>query len=199
MWKTFCALVLIASMIEAKPPRTDVTVSAQDNMMTAISACMKGLATSVSVTNIKKNKLKSYITTNTPDSTSNVKDNLVYIFRGKNDQTVVTTVVQLNEQIYSKLGANIKPNCDIPVNHGFLTENFDEKCETPYATNFINNCDFNLTYDMLNHLYVGDLIEPSSEMPTSCVGQSIAFDQAAFMNPPVVARSDSRATDIFSL
>ncbi|CAF0726378.1 unnamed protein product [Rotaria sp. Silwood1] len=159
MWKTFCALVLIASMIEAKPPRTDVTVSGTStvgsmisNMMTAIGACMKGLATSVSVTNIKKNKLKSYITTNTPDSTSNVKDNLVYIFRGKNDQTVVTTVVQLNEQIYSKLGANIKPNCDIPANHGFLTENFDEKSETPYATNFINNW-----HVQRNKSFIGDV------------------------------------------
>lgn len=223
-------IVLVASIIEAKPPRTDITVSgisaggsmaaqlhlaysseisgcgivagppyycAQGNMMTALGACMNGPATSVSVTNIQ-NKLKSYISFGHADDTSNIKDDPVYIFTGKNDRTVIPGVVQVNEKIYSPLGANIKTNYDLPANHGFPTENFGGKCEVLSAANFINNCNFNLAYDMLNHLFGGNLVKPPSGTTTPLAGQFIAFEQAAFMNPKAVPVS-SRATDIFSL
>jgi poly(3-hydroxybutyrate) depolymerase len=171
MWTLFCAIVLIASIVEAKPPRTDVTVSgisaggsmaaqlhlafsseisacgivagppyycAQGSMMTAIGACMNGPATSVSATNIQ-NKLKSYVTSGSADPTTNVKDDPVYIFAGKNDRTVIPGVVKVNEQIYSPLGVNIKTNYDLAANHGFPTENFGGKCDVLNSANYINN------------------------------------------------------------
>ena len=53
---------------------------------------------------------------------------------------------------------------------------------------------------MLNHLFGGNLIKPPSGTAIPLSGQFIAFDQAAFMNPPqAAARSDSKATDVFSL
>ncbi|CAF0857315.1 unnamed protein product [Rotaria sordida] len=81
----------------------------------------------------------------------------------------------------------------------FQKENFDEKCAALYSANFINNCNFTFAYDKLNHLYKDDLIKLSSEISISLTGQFITSKQAAFMNPSVVTRSDSRATDIFSL
>jgi poly(3-hydroxybutyrate) depolymerase len=171
MWTLFCAVVLVALSIEAKAPRTDVTVSgisaggsmaaqlhlafsseisgcgivagppyycAQGSMMTAIGACMNGPATSVSASNIQ-NKLKSYVTGGSADPTSNVRDDPVYIFTGKNDRTVIPGVVKVNEQIYSPLGANIKTNYDLPANHGFPTDNFGGKCDVLYSANYINN------------------------------------------------------------
>jgi poly(3-hydroxybutyrate) depolymerase len=171
MWTIFCTIVLIASIVEAKPPRTDVTVSgisaggsmasqlhlafsseisacglvagppyycAQGSMMTAIGACMNGPATSISATNIQ-NKLKSYVSAGSADPTTNVKDDPVYIFTGKNDRTVIPGVAKISEQIYSPLGANIKTNYDLPANHGFPTDNFGGKCEVLSSSNFINN------------------------------------------------------------
>ena len=52
---------------------------------------------------------------------------------------------------------------------------------------------------MLNHLLGGDLVKPPSVTSIPLTGQFIAFDQAAFMSPETVSKSDSRATDIFSL
>jgi poly(3-hydroxybutyrate) depolymerase len=231
MWEIFCAAILIVSLVEAKPPRTDVTVSgisaggsmasqlhlafsseisacgmvasppyycAQGSMMTAIGACMNGPATSISATTIQ-NKLKSYVSSGSADPTSNVKDDPVYIFTGKNDRTVISGVAKISEQIYSSLGSSIKTNYDLPANHGFPTDNFGGKCEVLSSANFINNCNFNLAYDMLNHLFGGNLVKPPSGTSVPLTGQFLSFDQAAFINPKVVAQSNARANDVFSL
>ncbi|CAF1316151.1 unnamed protein product [Rotaria magnacalcarata] len=228
MLTIFCAFVLFASFIEAKAPRTDVTVSdiSADDSMTAqlhiafsseISGCgivvgppyycaqdlnMNGPVTSVSLTNIQ-NKLKSYIGFNSAASTSNVTDDSVYIyiyiFTSKNDRVVVSSVVQLKGKIYSEFGARIKTNYSLSANHGFPTEDFGGKCETLNSVNHINDCDLNLAYDMLNHLYGGDLIKPPTGSITTLTGQFIAFDQAAFMNPHAVLNLDAKALDMFSL
>lgn len=52
---------------------------------------------------------------------------------------------------------------------------------------------------MLNHLFGGSLVKPPSGTAVPLAGQFIAFNQAAFMNPQAVARSDARATDVISL
>ncbi|CAF1418264.1 unnamed protein product, partial [Adineta ricciae] len=230
MWTGICTIVLIASIVQAKP-RTDVTVSgisaggsmatqlhlafsseisgcgvvagppyycAQGAMMTAIGACMRGPATSVSA-NTLQNKLKSYVSSGSADPIANVKNDPVYIFTGQKDGTVIPGVVKVNEQIYSALGANIKTKYDLAANHGFPTENFGGKCDVLYSANYINNCNFNLAYDMLNHIFGGSLVQPPSGTTVPLTGQLITFDQAAFMNPQAVVRSESRATDIFSL
>lgn len=62
-----------------------------------------------------------------------------------------------------------------------------------------SSSNFNLAYDMLNHLFGGSLVKPPSGTAVPLAGQFIAFNQAAFMNPQTVARSDARATDVISL
>ncbi|CAF3968254.1 unnamed protein product [Adineta steineri] len=230
MLKTFCTIVFLASIIEGKVPRTDVTVSgisaggsmaaqlhiafsseisgcgivagppyycAQGNMMSAIGACMNGPATSVSSANIQT-KLKAYATSGNVDSTAHIKDDPVYIFSGTNDRVVIPGVVKINEQIYTPLSANIKTNYGLTANHGFPTDNFGAQCSVLSSANYINNCNYNLAYDMLNHLLGGNLVKPPSGSSIPLNGQFMIFDQAAFMNPPA-ARSDAKATDVFSL
>ncbi len=51
-------------------------------------------------------------------------------------------------------------------------------------TNFPCYSHFNMAYDMLNHLYGGNLIKPASDSKTLPVGQLLLFDQEAFMNAP---------------
>lgn len=171
MWTCLYAIVFIFSIIEAKRPRTDVTVSgisaggsmaaqlhlafsseisgcgivagppyycAQGSMMSALGACMRGPASSVSTANIQK-KLTTYIASNNADPISNVKDDPVYIFSGKHDGTVVPSVVKLNEVMYSSFDADIKTKYDLPANHGFPTDSFGGKCETLNSANYINS------------------------------------------------------------
>jgi hypothetical protein len=52
---------------------------------------------------------------------------------------------------------------------------------------------------MLNHLFGGNLVKPPTETSVPLTGQFIAFDQAAFMNPNAVPRTNSRTTDMFTL
>jgi len=128
-------------------------------------------------------KIKSYETAGTIDRLSNLAKDPVYIFHGKTDRTVVESVVKANEQIYKPLTSNIKTNYDTQANHGFVTDNFGASCSTLSTVNFINNCNFNLAFDMLNHLYGGDLIKPTSGS-TPLNGKLLEFEQDAFINPP---------------
>lgn len=48
-----------------------------------------------------------------------------------------------------------------------------------YISHYSN---FNLAYDMLNHLYGGSLIKPSSNSKTALIGQMLMFDQDEFIN-----------------
>jgi predicted esterase len=102
------------------------------------AACMSGPITSISVSGIEK-KLKSFVSAGTVDSTSNIRDDPVYIFSGKYDPVALPSIVKLNEKLYSSLGANIKTNYDLPATHGIPTEHFGNKCAIPNTANFINN------------------------------------------------------------
>jgi hypothetical protein len=147
------------------------------------AACMSGPITSISVLGIDK-KIKSFESAGTVDSTSNMVGDPVYIFSGKYDPVALPSIVKLNEKVYSLFGANIKTNYDLPATHGVPTEHFGSKCAIPNIVNFINNCNFSLAYDVLNHLHGGNLIKPSWSYRTPLVGQMIVFNQEAFMNPP---------------
>ncbi|CAF1131287.1 unnamed protein product [Didymodactylos carnosus] len=168
---------------------------AQGSMLTAIGACMNGPATSVGVTAIQ-NKLKSYASAGTVDSLNNLNGDPVYIFHGKTDRTVVEGVVKLNEQIYQPYNINLKTNYDSQANHGFVTDNFGGSCTTLNSQNYINNCNFNLAYDMLNHLYGGNLVKPTGT--TTLGGQLIEFDQGLFINPSIMKENTRGVFDLWS-
>ncbi|CAF2710932.1 unnamed protein product [Rotaria sp. Silwood2] len=152
------------------------------NILTA-AACMTGPVTSVSVPVLER-QLKSYEKDGSIDRLANIKDDPVYIFSGKYDPVALPGLVKLNEKLYLPLGANLKTNYDMPATHGFPTETFGGKCAIPNLDTYINNCNFSLAYDLLNHLHGNHLIKPESGFKTPLVGQMILFDQEAFMYPP---------------
>ncbi|CAF2806942.1 unnamed protein product [Rotaria sp. Silwood2] len=151
--------------------------------VTGITKCMKGPVEHISALGILL-KLESYTSVGYIDSLSNIENDSVYIFSGAKDLVTLPSIVKLNEKIYSVLGANIKTNYDLPATHGFPTDNFGESCDELNTKNFINNCGFNMAYDVLNHLHGGQLIAPKSNSATPLVGQMIVFRQANFQNPP---------------
>lgn len=44
--------------------------------------------------------------------------------------------------------------------------------------------DFNMAFDLLNHLHGHNLIQPNPGYTTPLIGQMILFNQEAFMDPP---------------
>ncbi|CAF3457702.1 unnamed protein product [Rotaria socialis] len=150
-------------------------------MTTAL--CMTGPALLISVT-VLEQKIKYYRLLDKIDDPVNLKGDPVYVFSGIYDKVAYPGVVKLNEQLYSRLGATVKTNFNMPAHHGFPTENFGAACSTLNMANYINNCNFNLAYDMLNHLSGGNLTKPVNSK-TPLVGQMLMFDQNAFMNFPL--------------
>lgn len=49
---------------------------------------------------------------------------------------------------------------------------------------FLFYSNFSLVYDVLNHLLGGNLTQPTWYVRTPLVGQTVLFDQKAFLNPP---------------
>jgi len=147
-----------------------------------------------------KSQLQSYVSAGSADPTSNLNNDPDYIFSGKNDRTVVQDVVKIHEQIYSSVGADIKTNYNLPDNHGFATDNYGGPCAS-LNMEFINNCNFNLAYDILNHIFGGNLIKPSASKPALLTGQLVTIEQSALMNPETVTTTDPTdptSTNIFS-
>ncbi|CAF3670205.1 unnamed protein product [Rotaria socialis] len=210
----FIAFGIIISLVDTGALRTDVTVSGissgaamavQLHMayskeisgcgilagppyecagnLTGVTKCMKGPIEDISADDILL-KLKSYELTENIDRLSNVQNDSIYVFAGTQDSVTLTSIVKLNEEIYSVLGANVKTNYELPATHGFPTDNFGESCDVLNTKDFINNCNFNMAYDVLNHLHGGQLIAPISNSTTPLIGQMIVFRQENFQNPP---------------
>ena len=58
--------------------------------------------------------------------------------------------------------------------------------------------DFNMAYDMLNHLRGGNLVKPQSDSKTPLIGQMLLFNQAAFMNAPSTLATGQNASSAMS-
>jgi predicted esterase len=161
--------LIAVSMVSGSVPRTDVTVSgissggamatqlhlafskdisgcgilagppyycAGNGMTTAV--CMSGPAAYISASALQW-KLNSYALVGSVDDPSNVANDRVYVFSGKHDTVAYPGIVKLNEQLYSRLGANVKTNFDMAAHHCFPTDNFGAKCNVLNTANFINN------------------------------------------------------------
>lgn len=102
------------------------------------SLCMTGPASFVSVSALEW-KINYYKSNKDIDDPSNIVNDPVYVFSGKYDKVAYPGVVKLNEQLYSRLGAKVKTNFDMPAHHGFPTENFGAACSSLNLANYINN------------------------------------------------------------
>ncbi|UJR13347.1 hypothetical protein I4U23_000365 [Adineta vaga] len=216
---------ITVSLVDANVPRTGVTVSgvssgaAMANQLhiafsndisgagvlagppyycagglLSAAACMSGPVTSISVSGITK-KIKAFESSGLIDSTANIVNDPVYIFSGKYDPVALPGMVKLNEKVYASLNANMKTNYDLPATHAVPTEHYGGKCAIPNLSTYINNCNFSLAYDVLNHLLGGDLIKPPYLPLTPRIGQLVVFNQEAFMNPPSSLSSKNPNTD----
>jgi len=113
------------------------------------------------------------------DPVSNLRGDPVFIFHGSSDSTVLPANGRNAEQMYTHFGGNIRSEFGIAASHGFPTHNWGAACAASSSlTAWINNCNYRGAYLMLNHLYGGNLIQPSD---TAAVPSNlITFGQSEF-------------------
>ncbi|XP_069483799.1 poly(3-hydroxybutyrate) depolymerase-like isoform X2 [Ambystoma mexicanum] len=150
---------------------------AKGNLMTAVDACMK-YPQSINLSNLHLYTQQS-VKSGTVDPVCNMASARVFIFSGTKDTVVVPGVVKKLEEYYRAYVAApgaIATVYDIPAHHGFPTDRYGGACGSPNS-DYINNCNYNAAYELLEHIY-GGLQKP----PTSHVaqGQLTLFDQAEF-------------------
>jgi len=115
------------------------------------------------------------------DPLSHLLDDQVYVFSGREDDTVIPPVVDQTVAFYRAVGlpeTSIRYVDDLPAGHGFITEGQGNDCETT-GSPFINDCDYDQAGDLLAKIY-GPLDQPADE-PS---GQLIEFDQSDFIDDP---------------
>lgn len=111
------------------------------------------------------------------DPIADVVTDRVYLFSGKEDRTVVPSIVKRAAEFYRKLGvpdANIEFVNNVPAGHAFVTESAGSACnrsDEPYVV----DCDYDQAGALLKHIY--GALQPPSNQPT---GQYIEFDQGAY-------------------
>ncbi|XP_069120621.1 poly(3-hydroxybutyrate) depolymerase-like isoform X2 [Argopecten irradians] len=122
------------------------------------------------------------------DTTSNLRDDKVYIFSGTSDSVVKPGNGQNIERFYRHYisnRSNIKTVFNMAAEHCMPTENYGGQCGTlSSSTGYLNNCNYNAAYDLLNHIYGGHLKKPMNA--SAIEGNLRKFDQKEFFHlaPP---------------
>lgn len=129
------------------------------------------------------------------DDVSNLLDDKVYIFSGRNDDTVVSGVVDATQEFYRAMGLSDEQvfyNKSVDAGHAFITDDAsDAPCDVTQSP-YINNCNIAQARRLLAHIY-GELneapvlppaVESEAETGAEPVmqGALIRFNQKAFLD-----------------
>ncbi|XP_052811890.1 uncharacterized protein LOC128239328 [Mya arenaria] len=115
------------------------------------------------------------------DATSHMSHDRVYIYNGKLDSVINPGIGQKIADFYGHFvnpSSNIKTVFNVSSEHGQITDNFGGACGQLQSSNFINNCGYNAAYDLLNHIYGGQLQKPTAQ--TQQRGMLKSFSQSDF-------------------
>lgn len=147
-------------------------------MTNALTTCMSSTTGPSSATLI--NKIEDYKKKGEIDDTDNLKNHRVYIYAGKKDTTVNPAVAKVSEPVYAKYVAagNIKTVYNYDSVHGMITNSYGSACGTT-NTYYINNCDYDQAYDILNHVYPNDGIKQAAK-GSKATGSLTEFSQTSF-------------------
>ncbi|KAK6188603.1 hypothetical protein SNE40_004746 [Patella caerulea] len=129
------------------------------------------------------------------DSTSNLANSKVYIFAGTEDSVVAPGNGPNIEEFYQHYISNdnnINTVYDVQAQHCMPTSNYGGACGTLNILSYINNCGYSAAFDLLNHIYGGNLVEPTSS--TTANGQLLTFSQSSFFYWSIPATSSMDTT-----
>ncbi|MCW8884197.1 MAG: hypothetical protein OQK12_02945, partial [Motiliproteus sp.] len=120
------------------------------------------------------------------DDVDQLQNQQVYLFSGGEDETVVSGVTESIEHFYQALGL---PDDQIHFRqlenaaHAFISNASDRSCGSEGAP-FINNCDYNQAFDLLQTLY-----GPLQSEGSTGTGSLLEFNQTEFLGSEEFAAS----------
>ncbi len=112
------------------------------------------------------------------DPVSNVLDDRIYVFTGRQDRTVVPEIVAATVAFYGALGVpdeRISFVRTLPAGHAFVTDDWGDSCDQTGGP-YIVDCNYDQVGAMLRHIY-GEL-SPKAAQPA---GETLSFDQREFV------------------
>jgi len=150
---------------------------AQGSVWTAYYNCMApGLWTPLPDIVLLKTATDFLARSDRIDGTDHLAAARVWLFSGRNDQTVKPEVVKALSGYYALYKASARLVDDKPAGHAMVTEKAGNDCpltEPPY----INHCDYDAAGELLKHL-----LGPLSASATSPGGALMPFDQRPYAN-----------------
>ncbi|XP_064595458.1 poly(3-hydroxybutyrate) depolymerase-like [Liolophura sinensis] len=112
------------------------------------------------------------------DNTNNTANDKIFIYNGLSDSVVNSDVGQKLVEFYQHFTSNqgnIMTKLDLDAEHGVPTLQYGGPC-TSFNPQYLLNCNYWTAYHMLNHIYGGQLQEPTASTTQS--GQFLQFDQS---------------------
>jgi len=100
-------------------------------------------------------KAGSLAASGTIDPLANLADDKIYVFTGRADRTVLSSVAIKIPDFYTSVGvpaANIRLDAAVNAGHGSITENGPVPCATTTSP-FVNDCDLDQAGVILEHIY----------------------------------------------
>lgn len=190
LYIAYSDIMVGAGVIAGGPYYCSASWAANTYLQNAEGACMHPLtASSGPNTRFLVDKTKSFAKARLIDKVDNLKDDRIYLFSGSNDQTVTTNVMNQTRQYFLDLDVkneNIHYNKKVDAGHAIITDNkSDVKCSNTEAP-YINNCGFEQSHRILNHIYPG--LKPAA---TALEGEIIAFSQKEFIKSNATSMSDT--------
>ena len=151
---------------------------AQGNVLTAVNNCMSPSALApVPRVALLKTITDTLAGAGLIDATANLKRAKVWLFTGKQDQTVEPSVVKALQAYYGEYvpASAIVLVSTVDAGHAMVTDDYGGRCSAT-APPFINDCHFDAAGKLLEHIY--GKLKPAV---TNESGRVVAFDQAEFV------------------
>lgn len=149
------------------------------NLNKAISGCMLGLLDVWGVTDPARlaEKAAARAKAHAIGAIEDVASDRVYLFTGRNDRTVVPSVVKAAAAFYAQIGVapeRIKLVTDLAAGHAFVTEDSGAACDVSNKP-YVVDCDYDQAGDVFKHFY--GTLNPRSLQAS---GRYLTFDQSGF-------------------
>lgn len=157
-------------------------------LATALTSCMSS-PYMMNVANLVTNAQQQADSGNI-DPLENLANTKVYLYSGTLDSTVLPNVVKKTGDFYTDLSvkeSSIFYKSDLDNVHGFPTYDEGTACNKVNSNEYINKCQYDTAYELLNHIYRDsvDIPRPSYSLTAPAPkGTFITFDQGEFTVSP---------------
>jgi len=152
---------------------------AKGNVINALNACM-ALPYQVNVQSLITST-NNFAAQSLIDHTDNMKRDKVFVLHGASDTTVRPGESDHIIEYYTHYvnTGNIKTKLDLAMGHAHPTTDYGSACSATRSP-YINDCDYNGSFEILNWIYGGNLQRPPTGFPQS--GDFYQFDQKEFFS-----------------